>query len=421
MKIIMSSYGTRGEVEPCVAIGRELIRRGHEVSMAVPPDLVDFVESYGIAAVAYTLDSQTLIGPYVNYWALYHGKSWRNRQDLMRFRLETQRVGTKALAETSEMLVSLAAGADLLLTGVNFEQPAANVAEFLDIPLATLHFTPVRANGRIAPVLPASLAGPAMAAREWWTWRIGTKKSEDAQRHELGLPRAAGPLSRRMAERGSLEVQAYDGACFPGLASEWAKHGGNRPFVGTLTLDSPTEADEEVLSWIAAGTPPICFGFGSMMVESTAETVTMIAAACARLGERALVCAGVSEFSHAQDINHVKIVRAVNYGSVFPACSAIVHHGGSSTTPIGMRAGVPQLILWKIPDQRIWADAVKRLKVGTARHFSTATEASLVADLRTILSPEFRARARAMITQMTKPDESATLAADLVENFVRSR
>ena len=52
---------------------------------------------------------------------------------------------------------------------------------------------------------------------------------------------------------------------FPGLAAEWAKWDGRRPFVGALTLELPTDADEEVASWIAAGTPPIYFGFGSIL------------------------------------------------------------------------------------------------------------------------------------------------------------
>ncbi len=58
MKFVLACYGTRGDVEPCVAVGRELLRRGHEVRMAVPPDLVGFVESAGLAAVAYGPDSR---------------------------------------------------------------------------------------------------------------------------------------------------------------------------------------------------------------------------------------------------------------------------------------------------------------------------------------------------------------------------
>ena len=243
--------------------------------------------------------------------------------------------------------MSLADGADLLLTGVIVEQAAANVAEYYDIPLATLHSFPMRANGQLVPILPSPLIRSAMTVYEWLGWRM-TKKLEDAQRRELGLPKATGPSSRRIAERGSLEIQAYDEVCFPGLAAEWAKWDGRRPFVGALTMELPTDADEEVASWIAAGTPPIFFGFGSMPVESAADTVAMISAACAQLGERALVCAGWSDFSDVPHFEHVKVVGAMNYAAIFPACRAVVHHGGAGTTAAGLRAGVPTLILWTL-------------------------------------------------------------------------
>jgi UDP:flavonoid glycosyltransferase YjiC (YdhE family) len=259
-----------------------------------------------------------------------------------------------------------------------------------------------------------------MTVFEWLAWR-GAKKLEDAQRRDLGLPKAKSPSSRRITQRGSLEIQAYDEACFPGLAAEWAKWNGQRPFVGTLTLELPTDADEEVASWIAAGTPPIYFGFGSMPVESPADMIAMIGAACAQLGERALVCAGWSDFSDVPHFDHVKVVGAMNFAAIFPACRAVVHHGGSSTTPIGLRAGVPQLILFWDLVHAIYGAAVKRLKVGMVRRFSTITQESLVADLRTILAPQYMTRAREIASRITKPAESVAAAADLVENFARLR
>jgi UDP:flavonoid glycosyltransferase YjiC (YdhE family) len=320
----------------------------------------------------------------------------------------------------SATLRSLADGADLIFTGINFEDAAANVAEYYDIPLATLHYFPLRPNGQTLPFLPAPLGRWAVTAFWWVSWR-GTKKVEDAQRRELGLPRATSSAPRRITERGSLEIQAYDEACFPGLAAEWAKRGGQRPFVGTLTLGLATEADEEVASWIAAGTPPIYFGFGSIPVESPADTIAMIGAACAELGERALIGAAGTDFSSIPQPDHVKVVGAVNFSAIFPACRALVHHGGSSTTPIAMRAGIPQLILFWDLVHAVYGAAVKRLKVGTARRFSTATENSLIADLRTILAPEYIARAREVATRMTEPAKSAASAADLLEDLARSR
>jgi UDP:flavonoid glycosyltransferase YjiC (YdhE family) len=184
-------------------------------------------------------------------------------------------------------------------------------------------------------------------------------------------------------------------------------------------MELPTDTDDEVLSWIAAGTPPICFGFGSIPVESPADTIAMISAACAQLGERALVCAAATDYSHITDSAHVKVVSTMNYAAAFPACRAVVHHGGAGTTAASLRGGVPTLILWTGFDQRIWGVRVKKLKVGTSRRFSATTEKSLVADLRRILAPGYLIRARELATRMTKPTDSVIAAADLVEKFAR--
>ena len=325
---------------------------------------------------------------------------------------------TQCRGEVSRTLTSLADGADLLLTGMNYEDTAANVAEYCDIPLATLHIFPWRANGRLLPFLPAPLGRAAMKTLEWLSWR-GGKKVEDAQRLELGLPEATSPWTRRIAERGSLEIQAYDEVCYPGLAAEWAKWNGQRPFVGALSLELPTDTDDEVASWIAAGKPPICFGFGSVGVESAADTLAMISSACAQLGERALICAAGTDFNNVSPSEHVKVVGVMNYAAALPNCRAFVHHGGAGTTNAGLRAGLPTLILWTLPDQAAWGARVKRLKVGAGRRFSATTEESLLADLRTVLAPQCHTRARELAARMTSSAESVATAADLVENFAR--
>jgi len=417
MKFVLASYGGRGDVEPAVVVGRELVRRGHEVCMAVPPNLVRFTQTAGLSAVAYGLDSQAILDLQRSYWTCYFRTPW-NIKELNRMGRETEEFATRCWAEMTTTLASLADGADLLMTGLIFEQPAANVAEYHDLPLATLHFFPVRAHGQLLRFLPAPLTRMAMRVNDWLIWR-GTKKDEDAHRRELGLPKAKAPAPRRIAERGSLEIQAYDEVYFPGLAAEWVKWDGQRPFVGALAMALPTDADEEVASWIAAGTPPICFGFGSIPVGSPADTIAMISDACAQLGERALVCSGSTDFGNVHHSEHVKVVGVVNYATIFPACRAVVHHGGAGTLAAALRAGVPQLILWTLPDQPFFAAQLKRLKVGSGRRFSTTSEKSLVADLRRILAPQYVAQARELAPRITKPAESAVAAADLVENFAR--
>lgn len=419
MKFVVAGYGVRGDVEPSVAVGRELLRRGHEVRTAVPPDLVGFAESAGLPAVAY--------GPNARKWQDLHrdftGHLFRNFwkiRELVRLAREDWQWFTQGWREMGTTLMSLADGADLLFTSLIGQQPAANVAEHYHIPLATLHTLPTRANGQLVPLLPAPLGRAAMAVNEWLE-RPMTKRLEDAQRRELGLPKAKGPAPRRIAKGGALEIQGYDEVCFPGLGAEWANWDGLRPFVGALTMELATEADEDVASWIAAGTPPIFFGFGSTLVQSPAETMAMIGEACAQLGERGLVCAGSTDFADVPNFEHVKVVGSINYAAAFPACRAVVHHGGAGTTAIGLRAGVPTLILSTWPDQTLWGSVVKRLKVGTAQRFSSTTRESLVKDLRTVLAPEYVARAREVSTRMSKPADSVATAADLLEDFARTR
>jgi UDP:flavonoid glycosyltransferase YjiC (YdhE family) len=419
MKFVLAFYGTRGDVEPGVAVGRELLRRGHDVRMAVPPDLIGFAESVGLAAVGYGSDTQAWLEVTRDFWKRFFRNFWRIGE-VKRLLRESREPGTRSWAEMSTTLASLADGADVLITGMSYQELAADVAEYCDISLATLLWFPIRVNGHLVPNLPAPLIRLAMTVYEWLVWR-GVKRVEDAQRRELGLTKATGPAPRRIAERGSLEIQAYDEVCFPGLAAEWAKWDGQRPFVGTLTMELPTDADADVASWIGAGKPPIFFGFGSIPVESPADTIAMIATACAQLGERALVSAGWSDFSNVPLFEHVKVVGAVNYAAIFPLCRAVVHHGGAGTTAAGLRAGVPTLILWMADVQVIWGAAVKRLEVGTARRFSTTNEKSLVADLRRILAPQYAARAREIGARMNQPAESVAAAADRVENFARLR
>jgi UDP:flavonoid glycosyltransferase YjiC (YdhE family) len=415
MKFALASYGTRGDVEPSVAVGRELMHRGHGVRMAVPPDLVDFADGAGLEAVGYGLEVQPQLSGYRDLWTSWARHFWRV-QDLVALCRESLRGVNQQWAEMGRTLFSFAEGADLLSTAVGYEQPAANVAEYHGIPLVVVHTMPWRPNGQLFPGIPAPVTRSAMTVYDWLGWRL-TKQAEDAQRRELGLPRAKGPAPRRMAEQGSLEIQAYDAVSVPGLGDEWAGLSGRRPFVGALTMELPTSTDAETGSWIAAGSPPICFAFGSIPVESPVETVEMIATACTQLGERALICAGGPALAGIALPDHVKVIGVANYAEVFPASRAVVHHGGSGTTAASLRAGVPTLILWTVGDQPLWGNQLKRLKVGTARRFSVTTRATLVSDLRRVLNPGCAARAREIAGRMTPPAQSVSRAADLMERF----
>jgi UDP:flavonoid glycosyltransferase YjiC (YdhE family) len=411
MKFALGIHGSRGDVEPFAAVGLELQRRGHDVRMAVPPNMLGFVESVGLKAVPYGPSSQ----------AVNEEDFVRNFWDIST-PIKVVRAGKYYLgevwAEMGTTLTSLAEGADLLVTGMVQQGLAVNVADYHRIPLAELHCFPVRVNGQILPDLPSPVIRSGISVL-WWAHWCMTKRAEDGQRRRLGLPGATGPSTRRIMERGSLEIQAYDALFFPGLATEWKRWNDQRPFVGALSMTMPTEADDEVTAWCAAGTPPIYFGFGSMPVRSFSATVHMISEACAELGERALICAGAHNIDQSLQSDRVMIAQTMNHAAIFPMCRAVVHHGGAGTTAAGIRAAVPTLILWVTADQPIWAAQVKRLRVGSARRFTGTTKESLVTELRRILTPQYTARARAIAGQMTAPTESIFATADLLEHTAR--
>jgi UDP:flavonoid glycosyltransferase YjiC (YdhE family) len=417
MKIAMAAYGTRGDLEPCLTVGRELLRRGHEVRMAVPPDLVEFVEATGISATAYGPNAKSsLEGDFLlNLWMDFPRNLTNVRRLSTLFR-ETRKRFVEAWPQMCSTIGSIAEDADLLMTGLSFEQQALPIAELYDIPLVAIHPFPVRPNGQV-PFLPAAVMRSVLGAYEWVHW-LETKKLEDAHRRQLGLPRATQPAPRIMAERGTLEIQAYDSVCFPGLSEEWQQR---RPIVGTLTLDLTSAADDEVTSWIASGPPPIYFGFGSIPVQTPDETLEMISAACRQLGERALVCSGWSDFVEADHLEHVKVVKTVSHAAIFPLCRAVVHHGGLGTTATGLRAGVPTLILWTLPDVHARGAVIRRQELGATRRLATTTKESLIADLRTILEPGCAARAREFAGTMTKAAAGTASAADLVESRMFAR
>jgi len=382
MKFVLAAYGSRGDVEPCAVVGRELRRRGHDVRIAVPPNMVAFAEAVGLDVMAYGPDSHAQLNTAADFFVANMKNPFAALPEVV------ERV-SKVWVDKGTALASLAKGADLLVTGMNEQRLAANVAEHQDIPLVALHPFPPRfqSSGQLNSGL--------------------VRICEEPLRRALGLPEAPEPAAALM------EIQAYDERCLPGQRDEWAEPG--KPFIGALTLESPTDADDAVLSWIGEGTAPVYFGMGSTPISPPAEIVEMIVAACAQLNQRLLICTGPNDLAEFDRFDHVKFVSAVNHATILPGCQAAVHHGGAGTTAAAMRAGVPSLILWLWLDQPVWGAGVQQLKIGTAQRFSDVNQESLTAGLKSILTLDYLARARNIAAEMITPQESASSAADFVE------
>jgi len=142
---------------------------------------------------------------------------------------------------------------------------------------------------------------------------------------------------------GALEIQAYDELCFPGLHPNGRLNAVAGALCRRLTMELPTEADDAVASWIAAGTPDL-LRFRQHAGGSLADRVAMIGAACGSWASGADLL-GAWRLQSAPQFDHVKVVRAVTTRRSSPPAARRPprrrrHHGR------GLRAGVPTLILW---------------------------------------------------------------------------
>ncbi len=426
MKTAIPLTGTRGDVQPAVALGLELRRRGHEVLVGAPPNLVDFVRRTGLEAVTCGPDVEQLYSSDEGQRALAAGSSLK----LMKL------VGAQMDeygAQFNREVIDVCRGADVVVSTLLTEDRAASVTEATDTPLVTLHGFPGRAS-RTYPfpgALPPDRTYPALVNALTWgvsenVRRVVFLKYLAALRKDLGLRFSAATPSETLAARGVPEVQIYDPAFVPGLAEEW---GARRPLVGFLELDrgareaigEGADRHTEVLDWIGAGEPPLYCGFGSMPIRNAASTVAMVERVARKLDRRVLVSAGWSDLAARESSagDRVHYTGAVAHDVVFERCAAAVHHGGIGTTFESLRAGLPTLVCSVSFDQPMWGGQLARMGVGAHVPFVQLDEERLAAGLTTLLRPDTVRRAQDMGSRLRARTDATTRTADIVEAAAR--
>ncbi|PXX60193.1 UDP:flavonoid glycosyltransferase YjiC (YdhE family) [Nocardia tenerifensis] len=420
MRVAIPLTGTRGDVQPAVALGLELRRRGHDVLLGAPPNLVDFAARTGLSAVSCGPDVQQLYSSDEGQQALAAGSSFR----LM------QLVG-KQMADYAERMnrevIDVCADADIIVATMLTEDRVASVAEAMRVPMVSLHGFPCRKNSAypFPGALPPAWRPPGVVNQATWLLaenlrRVVFMRYLNQLRKELGLPRSTASPAAVLDRKGVPEVQIYDPALVPGLAEEW---GERRPLVGFLPLERTARealgelaADHgEVIAWIAEGEPPVYFGFGSMPIRDTHAVLALVEQVCEELGIRGLVSAGWSDLGDAQTSARVKVVGPVAHDIVFPVCAAAVHHGGIGTTFESLRAGLPTLVCSVSFDQPMWGAQVERLGVGAHLGFRKLDRARLAAGVRKLLEQGTIQRAKALAGELHSHSDATTRTADIVE------
>ena len=431
IRVAIVLYGSRGDIQPGVCLALELQGRGHRVTVLVPPNLVDFARSAGVASVvAVGLDSHAAWSSDTALSVAREG----SRLAQMRFAVRTMRSGFAAFDESmaDEFTVPGAplSDVDILVAAPLCQDRALAVAQRIGAQLVVLRYAPMSENGVVGAV-PVLSRYMSPALRRWsWRWAdrvtwVATGWNENSFRRRMKLRRARRPLSLRLRDRGIVQIQAFDGALIPGLAEQWRDE---KPVVGFLDLDTEHRRDlaeidvttPELATWLAEGDRPLFVGFGSMTLPDRDTVIATLCAAARRLGLRCLV-AGPEYRGAVGDDRDIFVVAAIDHQSVLRRCVAAVHHGGAGTTAATLRAGLPSLICAVTADQPFWARRVQTLGVGCAMRPSALTETMAAEALATILSAPVREAAELVAAQMVAPDKAVATAADIVEQAVAAQ
>jgi vancomycin aglycone glucosyltransferase len=390
MRVLLSTIGSRGDVQPLLALALQLRALGQEVHLCVPPDFQDWIRSLGL--------SVTPIGPEVRAFAVASPPavpappSPERRRQLVEATVATQ----------FETVGAAAQGCDLIVAATALQLGARSVAEKMGIPYVFAAYCPaVLPSPHHAPPslppLPGQVPAPA-AADNQELWRRDAERFNDTFGAALNAHRA----STGLAPVG--DVRRYIFTDRPWLAADpalapWPDPADQAVFQpGAWILPDERPLSPELEMFLETGATPVYFGFGS---GRTPQGISQVMVQAARaLGRRAIVSRGWADLSLEDNGPDCLAIGEVNLQALFKRVAAVVHHGGAGTTTTAALAGVPQVVIPQLYDQHYWGQRVHHLGIGTAHPPGTPTGDSLTTALEHALQSDVAARAQSLATAM---------------------
>lgn len=402
MRVLLSTYGGRGDVEPLVALAVRLRELGAEVRVCAPPDWAERLTQFDVPLVP--------LGPPVRQ--LLHGTTRPSVADVPRRAAEL-------IAEQFDKLPAAAEGCDALVATGLFPVAASaqSVAEKLGIRYVLAAYCPIFLPSPHHPPhpLPGRPLPPEVTDRrvlndlDVQSYNALFGEALNTHRASVGLPPVDNVRDHILTDQPWL-------AADPTLAPWQEPADLDVVQTGAWILPDERPLPAGLEAFLDAGTPPVYVGFGSMRAPKDIARVAI--EAIRAQGRRALVSHGWAELALIDDRDDCLAVGEVNQQALFGRVAAVVHHGGAGTTTTAARAGAPQVVVPQMADQPYWSGRVADLGIGTAHDGPTPTTESLSTALRTTLTPEIRARASAVAG--TIRTDGATVAATLLLDAVRS-
>jgi len=398
MRALLSTIGSRGDVQPLVALAMELRAHGADVRLCVPPDFREWIESLGIPVVT--------IGPVLRATALAAPSTPSPSPERVR------ELADATVAAQFETILAAAERCDVIVAATALQIAARSVAEHLGIGYHFVAYCPaVLPSPHHAPP-PLSHHGdvPDPPRSEFAAlWRRDGERfgalfgaTLDAHRSRLGLPPVDDVRRHVLTDRPWLAADA--------TLAPWPDEDAGVVQTGAWIVPDSRPLSPAVERFLDAGAPPVYFGFGSMRAPTTLGRAMVDAARA--VGRRAIVSRGWAELSVGDDADDGLAIDEVNQQALFARVPAVVHHGGAGTTTAAARAGAPQVVVPQLYDQHYWAGRVRELGIGIAHAPGTPTAESLASALALALEGHASTRARALSTAVR--DDGARIAARLL-------
>ncbi|MFC0435221.1 glycosyltransferase [Kutzneria buriramensis] len=393
MRVVLSTIGSRGDVQPVVALALRLREMGHEARLCAPPDFRGWIEGLGIEFVP--------LGPEVRPEV---------RPDSETRRLAASPEGVKQLVEGTvatqfETLLPAADGCDVVLAWSVLQVAAPSVAEKLGIRHVYATFSPNQLpSGQLAPApmpgwqQPADVDNRTLWAMESRRWNDIWRPAVNSRRESIGLPPIDDVLTHVNSPRPWLAADPVLGP--------WPD-GSDVVQTGAWLMRDTRPLPADLARFLDAGEPPVFFGFGSTGAAPADIGRTMLAAAREH-GRRAMISRGWADLE-LPDADDALVIDEANFQALFPRVAAVVHHGGSGTTTVTAISGTPHVIVPHRYDQFYWAARVEALGIGVR-----AAVESLASGLDGALRPEVAAAAKSVAAELV-PD-GVEIAADLLVN-----
>ncbi|KYF86883.1 glycosyl transferase [Sorangium cellulosum] len=395
MRALLTGVGTRGDVQPVVALAAEVRRRGHDVRLCVPPNFIDWVSGLGFAATPIGIAMRRPSG------AAAAQASTPTPEQLRALVAHLARDQFDATASAAE-------GCDVIVAGGAHQYAARSIAERLGIPSVVAVYAPVALPS--PDHAPGGEPGgdPESNLRRWqgesqsWNERLLERLNDNRER--LGLGPVDDVLRHILGEDAWL-------AADPVLGPPPAMPGLRVTQTGAWLLPDQTPLVPELEAFLAAGEPPVYVGFGSMPADQ--QTGRTVIEAVRAAGRRVVLSQGWAELGRVDDAPGCIALGDVNHQALFPRVAAVVHHGGAGTTTTAARAGAPQVIVPMFSDQPYWASRVRALGIGTSVARGALSAESLLAALKGALDQGLAARATAIASTVALG--GTAVAADLIE------